>query len=218
MFSSGFSRILVSAVVTVVLAVGHLPGSARAATPDAPVVPAASSASPTPMTPAQIIAKEKKRDAKSFKKRYAKLKKSKALVDLVKATVPSRKRATYLKLLTALSTSKQVSKLVSKTKGKHFKVTMTADGSVSVKLLKGKGKAKVLNSGPECWEAWVAWYAWFAGTSALCWGAGALNPGLGIICALALGVISFTLVDFNNACKSASPMAVPVGARRFGNE
>jgi hypothetical protein len=95
---------------------------------------------------------------------------------------------------------------------------MTADGSVSVKLLKGKGKAKVLNSGPECWEAWVAWYAWFAGTSALCWGAGALNPGLGIICALALGVISFTLVDFNNACKSASPMAVPVGARRFGNE
>jgi hypothetical protein len=218
MFSSGFSRILVSAVVTVVLAVGHLPGSARAAIPDAPVVPAVTSASPTPMTPSQIIAKEKKRDAKTFKKRYAKLKKSKALVDLVKATVPSKKVSKYLQLLTAISTSKQVSKLVSRTKGRHFKVTMTGDGSVSVKLLKGKAKPKVLNAGPECWEAWVAWYAWLSATMALCGGAGVLNPGLGVVCSIVIGLISFTLVDFNDACKSTSPMMVPAEVRRFGHE
>jgi hypothetical protein len=218
MFSSGLSRILVSAAVAVVLAVGHLPGSARAATPDASVVPAASSGSSTRMTPAQIIAKEKKRDAKGFTKRYAALKKSTALVELVKATVPSRKVSTYLQLLTAMSTTKQVSSLVSKTKGKHFKVTVTGKGSVSVKLLKGKGKATVVNGGPECWEAWVAWYAWLSATMALCGGAGLLNPGLGVVCSIAIGLISFTLVDFNGACKSRSPMMLPPGARRFGHE
>lgn len=219
MFSSRFSRIVVSSVVAVVLAVGHLPSPANAAGegPDATVAPAASSP-PIEMTPSQIIASAKKRDKKGFKKRYAKLKKSKALVDLVKATVPSKRVPKYLKLLTAMSTSKQVTKLVSKTKGKHFKVKMTADGSVSVKLLKGKKKPKVINGGPECWEAWVAWYAWFAGTSALCWGAGAVNPGLGVICALVIGVVSFTLVDFNSACRSTSTMTVPAGSRRLGYE
>lgn len=169
------------------------------------------------MTPSQIIARSKKRDATGFKVRYAKIKKSKAVVDLVKATVPSGRVQTYLQFLSAMSTSGQVSKLVSKTKGRHFKVTMTADGSVSIELLKGKGKPRILNSGPECWKAWVAWYAWFAGTAALCWGAGVVNPGLGIVCVLALGVISFTLVDFNDACTSGSTMTV-AGARRLGHE
>ncbi len=219
MLTSRLSRILVSAAVALVLAVGHLPSAAAAAPaiPRAGTLPAGTS-SATPMTPSQIIAAAKKRDAAGFKKRYAKLKTSKATVDVVRATISSGKVSKYLKLLTALSTSKQISKLVSKTKGKHFKIAITKDGSVSVKLLKGKGKPRILSAGPRCWKAWVAWYAWFAATSALCWGAGAVNPGLGIACALVLGVISFTLVDFNSACTSAPSMAVPVGVRRLSGE
>lgn len=218
MFLSRSHRVVVATVIALVLSISHLPGSARAdVAPAVSPVPAASS-SPIQMTPAQIISKAKKRDKKGFEKRYKKIKQSKAVVAFVKATVPSKKVSKYLQLLTALSTSKQVSALVAKTKGKHFEVRMKANGLVSVKLLKGNKKPKLLNSGPECWEAWAAWYAWFTGSSALCWGAGAVNPGLGVICAIALGVISFTLIDFNSACHSSSAMSLPTGTRRFGNE
>ena len=219
MFLSRLYRVVVASVVALVLSVSHLPGSARAATaaPVTTLAPAISQPSHR-MSPAQIITKAKQHDKKGFEKRYKKIKQSKALVSLVKATSPAKKVSKYLQLLTALSTSKQVSSLVSKTKGKYFTVTMKANGSVSVKLIKGNKKAKVINFGPQCWEAWAAWYAWFTGTSALCWGAGAVNPGLGVVCAIALGVISFTLIDFNSACHSSTAMASPAGARRFANE
>ena len=155
-------------------------------------------------------------DKKAFAKRYKKLKTSNAIVGAVKATVPSGRVSKYLQLLTALSTDSQVSKLVAKTKGKHFKITMKADGTTSVKLLKGDGKAKVLDAGPKCWQAWAAWFAWLSATEALCWGAGALNPGAGLVCILVIGIIAFTLVDFNDACDHSGTVSVPVMVAGYG--
>jgi hypothetical protein len=139
------------------LVMGSLPGQVTPAlaSQTASVVPVPTS-SYTTMTPSQIIAASKKKDKKAFAKWLAKLKTSTALVDLVKATVPSPRVSKYLQLLAALSTNAAMTKVVAKAKGKHFKVTMASDGAVKVKLLKAKGKPVVLNAGPECWEAWVA--------------------------------------------------------------
>lgn len=218
MITSRFSRIAVAAAVAMALAVGHLPAAAAApAIPTAAALPAATSPYRS-MTPAQIIAAARAKDATGFAKRYAKLKTSTALVDVVKGTVSSDRVWTYVKLLAAMSTSTQVSTLVSKTKGKHFSITISKSGATSVKLLAGTGKPKLLSSGPTCWKAWMAWYAWFSASSALCWGAGAVNPGLGIVCALALGVISFTLIDFNKACMTPPAMLISAGVRRLSGE
>lgn len=168
------------------------------------------------MTPDQIIKAAEKISKTGVSKRYAKIQKSAALVALAKKTVKASKVKKYLRMLAAMSTDAQISRLLKKTKGKHFEVTRIGD-SISVKIVKGSGPPKVryvpalakaaavvVNTSavvPKCWQAWAAWAAWFAATEAICGAVSLWNPVAVAVCALVFGLISFTLIDFNDACK-----------------
>lgn len=211
---------LLAGILTIGLLAGGLPGVPRSLASITTAYAVADNGS-GPLDPnkakwvstKQLVSLSAKRGKAALTWRQKKLASSKALSSLVSLTIPKKKRSAYMRVLAALSTNSQVNRLIKKTKGKHFVVTVNGT-SISVKIVKGNGKSvikkkKVYTSlgAPQCVEAYIAWYAWWAATAAICGAVSIANPLAGIICALGFGLFSFTFIDFNNACKKYNGLA-----------
>ncbi len=188
----------------------------------APAVAAAPSAVGTGQGPtmAKVISDSKKKNKKAFAARLAKLKKSKALVSIVKDVAPKR-YTLYMEFFAAASTMKMVDTLLKKTKGKFFTVSGTPSAP-KVKLVKGTNGGRLLTPGINCVEGWAAVAAWEFGVGLLCWGAAAAAAGaslpsiVGVIPAAAATAVicqaffiwlSNQFIDFNAACyKKTDPI------------
>lgn len=214
---------LLTGILTIGLLAGGAPGLPSSPTS---LTPAHAVAQSDPLDPSKatwvstskLVSLSAKRGKAALKWRQKKLASSKALSSLVSLTIPKKKRSAYLRVLAALSTKSQVNRLVKKTKGKHFVVTVKGS-SISVKLVKGSGKSVVKKTGyaplagPQCAEAYIAWYAWWAATGAICGAVSIANPAAGVLCALGFGLFSFVFIDFNNACKKYNGLACTASRR-----
>lgn len=182
------------------------------------VAPNVSVKTPVP-TMANVISDSKRKNKKAHSARVAKLKKSTALVSIIKKAAPKR-LGLYLDFFAAASTAKMVDKLVKKTKGKYFRVTGTPRAP-KAKLLPGKGPVVLLSADVKCPEGWIAIAAWELGVGMLCAGAGAAAGGAALpsiigvipaagataaICGAFFIWLQNQFIDFNSTC--ARPLAL----------
>jgi hypothetical protein len=178
-------------------------------------------------TMAQVIAHAKKKHKKGFNQRLSDLKKCKALTSIIKKSNTGT-TSLYLQFFAAVSTDKQVAKLLKKTKGKHF-VVSGSQSEPKVVLVKNKTHATSQNAGVEpfaitCWQGWVAFWAWWVGSEMTCVAFGAavgvgMSPtgpmaGVGGIiagsaCSGLMAYLAEEFIDFESACaKLADPMSI----------
>jgi len=225
------ARSLLGALLGLALAGGALTGAGPAVRTDQVALPDRSVASaPAPevvalakskakgKTMAQVIANAKKKDKKAFNGRLAKLRSSSALVWITK-TANARRSSLYLDFFAAVSTSKQVNKLVKNTAGKHFVVTGTKSRP-RVQLVPDSFDTRSLGPtlSPQeitCWQGWVAFWAWWAGSEMTCAAFGAaVGAGMsptgpmavaggviaGTACSGLMAYLQEKFIDFNDAC------------------
>jgi hypothetical protein len=176
-------------------------------------------------TMAAVIAASKKRNKKAFNRRLAALKKSSALISVIKLA-DSRRAKLYLDFFAAASSDKQVSRLVKKTRGKRFSVSGNA----------AKGKVRLLSRTPggvnpldiDCPEGWIAYWAWFVASEMTCVAFGTMvgialgetGPVAvagGIFSAAAcdglMGWLSAKFIDFNAPCSRTVSIVTPQPSR-----
>lgn len=226
MFSSRFSRILISSVVAVVLAVGHPSSSTAAPELKASAALALTRASATgvPLAKAKgksmtsVIKQAKKKNKAAFKKRLKTLKKSSALISIIdKATY--RHQKLYIEFFAAVVTQKGANKLVKMTKGKHFVVTGTASRPkvilVSNVTSASAAVEEVFPRTITCWQGWVSFWSFWVGSEMICVAFGAAVglgmsptgpmaiPGGYIAASACSGLMAYLqqqFIDFEDAC------------------
>lgn len=233
------ARTAAALVVAVGLIVASLPGAPRAVA-QAPGVSTitmsatASAKKTSGKSMKALIKKAKKKNSKAFKKRLASLKKSPALVKLVRQA-NSRRYSLYMEYFAAITSAKKIAKLVKKTKGKHFVVTgkqsrprvlLVSNASPAAAIV----GATVVPTEITCWQGWVAFWAWWVGAEMTCVGFGAavgagMSPtgpmavGGGLIAASACnGLMAYLqqqFIDFEAACRNI-PNLKSVNASRWG--
>lgn len=214
-------KLLLAVVLSGVIA---LVTSCTASAPPAPTPPDAgirllSTAKSKGWSMKTVIKKAKRKNRASFNKRLRTIKKSAALVAIVKRANKPR-HSLYMEFFAATITQKKAKRLVKKTAGKHFVVTGTKSRPQvrlisNLSVLSKDGGIDLTPTGFSCWQGWVAFWAYWLGAEMTCTAFGAavgagMSPtgpvavGGGIFAGAACnGLMSFLqaqFIDFESAC------------------